>query len=76
MAGLVPDASGLAFLWNSATCRLYSLVRASTLTPASWSPPLFTPPLAGTGDWLGYTSPVDAGLSGAFYRLQIEWPRR
>ena len=69
---LVPDAGGLAFRWNSATGRLYSLVRATNLAPAEWSAPLIAPPLAGTGGFLGYTSPVDADLGGAFYRLHIE----
>ena len=40
--------------------------------PAVWSAPLIAPPLAGTGGFLSYTSPVDADLSGAFYRLHIE----
>ena len=72
VAELVPDAGGLAFRWNSATGRLYSLVRATNLAPAEWSAPLIAPPLAGTGGFLGYTSSVDADLGGAFYRLQIE----
>ncbi len=69
---LVPDAGGLAFRWNSVSGRLYSLVRATNLAPAEWSAPLIAPPLAGTGGFLGYTSPVDADLGGAFYRLHIE----
>ena len=72
VAELVPDAGGLAFRWNSATGRLYSLVRATNLVPAEWSAPLIAPPLAGTGGFLGYTSPVNADLGGAFYRLQID----
>ncbi|NCD23159.1 MAG: hypothetical protein EOL90_09490 [Spartobacteria bacterium] len=72
MAAVAPDAGGLAFRWNSATGRLYSLARATNLVPAEWSAPLIAPPLAGTGGFLGYTSPVDADLGGAFYRLQIE----
>ena len=72
MANVAPDAGGLAFRWNSVTGRLYTLARATNLFPAEWSAPLIAPPLAGTGGFLGYTSPVDADLGGAFYRLQIE----
>ena len=72
VAGLVPDVGGLAFRWNSVSGRVYSLVRATNLAPAEWSAPLIVPPLAGTGGFLGYTSPVDPDLGGAFYRLLIE----
>ena len=71
VAELVPDAGGLAFRWNSVSGRVYSLVRATNLAPAEWSAPLIAP-LTGTGGILSYTSPVDADLGGAFYRLQVE----
>ncbi|MGD9782634.1 MAG: penicillin-binding protein activator [Kiritimatiellia bacterium] len=72
VGGIAPDSgSNLVFQWEGVADRLYTLVRATHLVPATWSGPLFVP-VEGTGGTMFRTSPVDFAITGAFFRLQVE----
>ena len=73
VGGIAPaGGSNLVFQWESVADRFYTLLRTPNLVPASWGEPLFVPAVEGTGGTMCRTSPVDFGVTGAFFRLQVE----
>jgi len=55
--------------WPSVTGRSYTLWRSTTLQPGDWTAVHVAP---GTGVMIDHTDPAAAGLTEAFYRLQVQ----